>query len=529
MDAERPSVGFGQVLGIVRRRAPWILLCVVIAAGAAYGYAKHKTKKYTATAAVVFNSNSLSQQIAGLSSGNNGSTSGLLAQQASNVELVGLGNMADKTASVIGHGLTGEDVVESLSIGGRGESDVVDVSATSTSPALAATIANTYVSEFVKEQEGANRRFFQTALGLVKRQLSELSPAERLGSDAIDLQDRAQILKFLAKLGYSTVQVGGEATVPSSPSSPKVSKDTALGALLGLLLGFCVTVLLERLGRPIREAEELESIYRLPLLGAIPKSSALARSGRRGADKRSLPVVEAEAFSLVWAHVRFFNLDRDLRSVVIASPAPGDGKTTVARHLAEAAARLGSRVLLIEADLRQPTLAQQLNIQSGDGLVGVLIGGASMHQATQSIAVELSADEGAKGGALDVLVAGDVLPPNPGGLIGSDAMGNVLNEARAAYDFVVIDTPPLTAVSDAFPLLRKTDGVVIVGWVGRSRRDAAEQLHQVLAGSGAPLLGVVANGSKSGSPSPYPAAGKMAAATVSDAPPSDEFVPTTKS
>ena len=71
-------------------------------------------------------------------------------------------------------------------------------------------------------------------------------------------------------------------------------------------------------------------------------------------------------------------------------------------------------------------------------------------------------------------------------------------------DLVVIDTPPLTAVSDAFPLLTKVDGVVIVGWVGRSRRDAAEQLHQVLAGSGAPLLGVIANGSKSGGPVPCP-------------------------
>jgi polysaccharide biosynthesis transport protein len=532
MDSERPGLGAGDVLGILRRRAPWILLCVLIAAGAAYGFARHKTKKYTATATVVFNSDSLSQQIAGLSSGNNGSASGLLAQQASNVELVGLGNMANTTASLLGHGLTAAVIRASLSIGGRGESNVVDVSATSTSPSLAAAIANTYVDEFVKEQEGSNRRFLQSALAIVKKQLSELSPAERLGTDAVNLQDRAQTLKFLAKLGYSTAQVGGEAAVPSSPSSPKVSKDVILGALLGLLLGFGVTALLERLGRPIRGLEDLESIYHLPLLGVIPKSSALVRSGRRDGAKRStLPATEAEAFSLVWAHVRFFNVDRDLRSVVIASPGPGDGKTTIARHLAEAAAKSGSRVLLIEADLRQPTLAQQLNIQSGAGLAGVLIGGTLMHEATQSVAVEVASGVGAKGCILDVLVAGAQLPPNPGELIGSEAMNVVLARAKTTYDFVVIDTPPLTAVSDAFPLLRKIDGVVIVGWVGRSRRDGAEQLHQVLESSGAPLVGVVANGSKSGAPSPYRAAGKPspAVASVNDAPASEKFAPTVNS
>jgi Mrp family chromosome partitioning ATPase len=123
-----------------------------------------------------------------------------------------------------------------------------------------------------------------------------------------------------------------------------------------------------------------------------------------------------------------------------------------------------------------------------------------------------------------------VLPPNPGELLESKAMEAVLEETQSAYDFVVIDTPPLIAVSDAFSLLTKVDGVVIVGWDGRSRRGPAERLHQVLAGSGAPLLGVILNGSKSGAPDSY---GDMkghktlsAAAPTNDAPRSEGFVPT---
>ncbi len=102
------------------------------------------------------------------------------------------------------------------------------------------------------------------------------------------------------------------------------------------------------------------------------------------------------------------------------------------------------------------------------------------------------------GHSFDVLVAGASPPPNPGELIESRAMENLLEQAKAMYDLVVIDTPPLTAVSDAFPLLKKVDGVVIVGRVGRNRRDVAERLHETLTGAGAPLLGVIANGFKSG-------------------------------
>ena len=96
-----------------------------------------------------------------------------------------------------------------------------------------------------------------------------------------------------------------------------------------------------------------------------------------------------------------------------------------------------------------------------------------------------------------MLVAGASLPPNPGELIESRAMETLLERTGSAYDLVVIDTPPLTAVSDAFPLLSKVDGVIIVGWVGRDSRDVAERLHETLSGAGAPLLGVIANGLKS--------------------------------
>jgi succinoglycan biosynthesis transport protein ExoP len=496
MDTEPTNLSIEQVLGVLRRRAGWIVLCFVLVAAAAYGFSKHQTKKYTATASLVFSNNQLAQQVAGLpvASSNN-----QLAQQNTNLKLVQLGDMAAKTAGLLAQGLTKEEVSKDLSVSAQGESNIVNVAATATSPVLAAAIANTYTEQFVKEQQNSNHAYYASALALVNKQLAALSRKERAGTAGLALQDRAQSLGVLAELRNGNVQVAQVATVPTSPSSPKVSRNTILGAVLGLLLGLGVAFLLERLDRRIREPRDLEAIYGLPLLGVVPESAALSRSARSGKDAKGvLPAGEAEAFHLIRAHLRYFNIDRQLHTLLVASAAPGDGKTTIARHLAAAAARMGSRVLLLEADLRRPTLAKQLDVKFGPGLSDVLIGAVSLSEATQTIDLGTPSAAGSGGRMLDVLVAGAALPPNPGELIESHAMESLLERAKSTYDLVVIDTAPLTAVSDAFPLLRKVDGVLLVGRVGRNRRDVAQRLHETLAGAGAPLLGVVANGFKPG-------------------------------
>jgi capsular exopolysaccharide synthesis family protein len=496
MDSEQTNLNFEQVLGIIRRRAGWILLCIVLVAAAAYGFSKHQTKKYTATASLVFNNNQLGQQVAGLPAI---ASSNQQAQQNTNLKLVQLGDMAEKTASLVGQGLTKERVNADLSVSAQSESNIVDVSVTATSPALAASIANAYANQFVKEQQDSNHAYYASALKLVSKQLGTLSPKEKAGTAGLALQDRAQSLGVLAELRNGNVQVAQAATVPTTPSSPKVSRNTAVGAVLGLLLGLGVAFLLERFDRRIREPKDLEAIYNLPLLGVVPESTALSRSARSKQDaKEALPASEAEAFHLIRAHLRYFNVDRELHTLMIASAAPGDGKTTIARHLAGSAARMGSRVLLLEVDLRRPTIAQQLNVPSGPGVADVLIGAVSLSEATQTVDLDLPRVEGSGGRGFDVLVAGASLPPNPGELIESHAMESLLQQAKSKYDLVVIDTPPLTAVSDAFPLLSKVDGVIIVGRVGRNRRDIAQRLHETLTSAGAPLLGVVANGFKSG-------------------------------
>src|SRR3984957_10727339 len=495
MDVEQTNLSFDQVLGVIKRRWPVIVLCFVLVAGTAVAFSKHQAKLYTATASLVFSDNQLSQQVAGLQPVG---TNNQQAQQNTNLKLVQLGDMAERTALLLGHGLTKEEVTENLSISAQGESNIVNISATATSPKLAADIANTYTNRFVREQQNSNHAYYASALRLVNKQLAALSPRERAGTAGLSLQDRAPSLGTLAELRNGNVQIAQAASVPTSPSSPKTARNTALGAVLGLLLGLGIAFLLERFDRRIREPKDLETVYGLPLLGVVPESGALSRSARG-----TVSASEAEAFHLIRAHLRYFNVDKELRTLLVASAAPGDGKTTVARHLASAAARMGARTLLLEADLRRPTIAQQFEIHSGRGLSDVLIGAVAMTDAIQSIPMGQPGNDASRTRTLDVLLAGSVPPPNPGELIESRAMENLLEGAQSTYDLVVIDTPPLTVVSDAFPLLGKVDGVIIVGRVGRNRRDVAARLHETLLAAEAPLLGVVANGFKAGRLGPY--------------------------
>jgi capsular exopolysaccharide synthesis family protein len=490
MDSDEPALELAPILRALRRRAPLIGLCVVLAAAVAFGISELQTREYTAKASLLFSDTPLAQQVAGLAPAANPATQQSL--QDTDVGLAEIGDMAAKTARALRHGLTERSVTHAVSISAQSDTNLVLVAAVSASPRVAAAIANTYSNIFVNEQASAGHAYYTEALATVQKQLALLTPSERSGAQGLVLQDRALSLSTLAALPSGSVQLAAAAKIPTAPSSPRIAHSTLLGAVLGLLLGLALVFWLERSDQRLRDPRELEALYARPLLGVIPQSPALARRVDAAA---GVPAVAAEAFQLLRGHLRYFNVDRKVRTLLVVSASPGDGKTTVSLNLALAAAQTGADALLIDADLRRPGLAAKLDLAASPGLVDVLIGAATIREATRTI--ELEADREVRGRSLSVLVAGATPPPNPTELIESHAMASLLEDCAASHDFIVIDSSPLLAVPDALTLLNQVDGVIVVGRLDDDRRDEARRLRQVLDGTKCPVLGVVANGYKS--------------------------------
>ena len=479
-DAERTeeSVLTGA-FAVIRRRIGLILLCFILVAGAALGYSLVQQKKYTATASLLFPQGEQSP----------GVFTDPAREAATNLELVNLKTVGERTAKEIG-GLTGEQVSSKVNAEAQPTSNVVDVTATDTRPAIAAKLANTFARQFISFRRVSERRRNQRTLERLRQKLNGLSPVRRAGSQGELLRQQVGVLEAQTAQP-AAAELVQRADAPTSPSSPQTAFNTALGAVLGLALGLGIAFLVERLDRRLKTPEELEDAMGVPILGQVPESLLLALHGNALQDPTS---AEAEAFRTIRANLRYFNAGHgDVRTVLVTSISPEDGKSTVALSLASAAAGAGARTLLIEADLRNPSLARRVGFNANGGLSSVLIGDGTLYDMRQHVPLVHRAGDGhVPGVGVDVLLAG-LIPPNPGGLIESTRMDYLLAEAERDYDLTIIDTPPIPLVSDAIPLIDRVQGVIVVGRLGNTDRDQARKLAEQLRKLEAPVLGVIAN------------------------------------
>lgn len=486
-ETENPgSLGLRKAMKLLRRRARFIAILCLLATVAGYGFSKVQKKQYTATASLVFTSQSVAQQASGEPASVQTDPQG---QRDTNLELLQLSSsVANATARSLDGRLSAKQVKASVTASEQGpaDSNVLSVSAKSTSPELAARIANTFTAQFIKQQTANNQSTIQGAIDMVDGQYAALSKADRATPQGQSLIDHIESLKILRSM-QNTTQLVQPASVPTAPSSPKIIRNTVLGAILGLLFGLGFALLLEQLDQRLREPSDAEDAYGLPTVGVIPHGRP-TDAGLRNA----LRVAELEPFRMLRAHLRYFNVDRELRTLMVTSANPGEGKTTIASSLAIAAANMGTRTLLIEADLRKPRLERALGLRPGPGLAGALVGEAPLGEAIQSVAMESGIEGGEGVRALDVLEAGAV-PPNPAELLESRTMVDLLEWAREQYQLVIIDTSPVAVVADAIPMMKVVDGVLVVARVGRTTRTAAQHLRERLENLGAPAFGLVVN------------------------------------
>lgn len=262
-----------------------------------------------------------------------------------------------------------------------------------------------------------------------------------------------------------------------------------LGLLVGLLLGLGGAFFLEYLDQTIKTSADIERVVGTPVLGLIPHAPHLvsATNGQGGTVvviSRLEPDDPAvEAFRALRTNVTFVGAEKPLQLVAVTSPGPGEGKSTTAANLALALSHGGSRVLLIDGDLRRPQQHRAFGLVQSPGLTDVLISGATAREAVRPDVQE----------RLDVLPAGPT-PPNPSELLGSDAMHRLLGELRRDYDYIVIDTPPALPVTDATVVATIADATIMVIRSGETEEAAAQRAVDQLRRVRARIAGAVLNG-----------------------------------
>jgi capsular exopolysaccharide synthesis family protein len=358
------------------------------------------------------------------------------------------------------------------------EASFVTLRAQASTAQRAAQVANAFANALktARAQQATER--LDRGIDRLQLQLTQL------GADKVQrrqLSQELQHFRALKAVQDANAEIVEPAVPPDHRSSPRPLRTTALAVLLALLIGIAAVLLAENIDRRVRRADELEVLTGLPLLSSIP------RSAYPGQEHSHL---DEEAFQRLRANLTYFNIDRSLASVLVTSPVAADGKTTIATNLAKTLARSGKDVILVDADLRRPQVAERLGIKATSGLSSVLTSDENVQEALVDYPIE-----SVYRGRLQVLPAG-APPPNPSELLASQRMRTLLSHLGIVSDIVIIDTSPLLTVSDTTPLLEQVSGVVMVAQVGAANKDAVRRFIQVVNAAHGTILGVVATGTE---------------------------------
>ncbi|MDO4916747.1 MAG: polysaccharide biosynthesis tyrosine autokinase [Rothia sp. (in: high G+C Gram-positive bacteria)] len=417
---------------LLRANAKYLLSGLLIGALLGFGYSLTQPKVYASSASgfvTIGESTGIGDVISGSS----------VAKDKANsyLALVSSGPVAEEILKENPNiGMSTAEIKGNLSASLASDSALIKVQATGSTPEAAQTLANTSL----------------TATAKVVNDL-EGSTAVRV----VPLED---------------------ATLPGGPSSPNFKKNILAGALAGLLLVFAIIFLRRALDVKVRTRDDVTSSLNAGVLGTLPDTEQLAEKNLlNNTDDHA----SQEAIRQLRTNLRFVNVDNPPKSVLITSSEPGEGKSTVSVSLARSLAESGQPTILIDADLRRPTIGKKFNIDSKVGLTQVLAGQIELANAVRQF----------EDTQLFLLPSGRI-PPNPSELLGSEKMHQLVKELSSEF-MVVIDVPPLLPVTDASLLSSAVDGVILVATVGKTRKEHLTEAGNMLTKVGATLIGAVIN------------------------------------
>jgi capsular exopolysaccharide synthesis family protein len=447
-------VTINDYVAVLRKRWLVVVSCVVLAMAASGALLWVSTPKYEATAELFVSANDTGGLAANLQSAAQFSQD----RVQSYADIINSRQITDPVAARLKIGLTGKQISKETSADAPFNTVLVNLHVTDTSANRAERVANGIAAQFT------NYAAFLEASG---------------GGNGASNNPPVK------------VTVVKPASLPSKPVSPKKVLDLGLGLLVGLVLGIGGAVVRETLDNTVKTPGDVQEATGRPAIGVIAFDP----------EAKLHPLIitqhphstRAEAFRQLRTNLQFVDIDTELKSIVVTSSVPTEGKTTTVCNLAISLSQTGAKVLLIEADLRRPRVAQYLGLDGSVGLTSVLVGATSALDATQRW--------GESG--LSVLPSGP-LPPNPSELLSSHAMADLLRRLEGRYDVILLDAPPLLPVTDAAVLAAECSGAVLIVRHGSTTREQLTRSAEALTdGVGARILGCVINMTPKRGPDSY--------------------------
>lgn len=291
-----------------------------------------------------------------------------------------------------------------------------------------------------------------------------------------------QIQNALRQGTTNFISVVEQPQVPITPVGTGTSTTVLIAAAIGVMLAVGAAFLLEYLDDTVKSAEDVRQIAQLATLGGVPTIAGENFSDKLIALRQPRSPI-TEAYRMIRTNLRFSNIDSPLRTLLITSPNPEEGKSLTVANLAVVLAQSGQRVILVDADLRRPMQQRLFELSEQVGLTTILPNPAlHVSDVWQDTPIE----------NLKVITSGPI-PPNPADMLGSKRMGQLIEELRTKAEIILFDTPPVTAVADASILAGRLDGALLIVRCGQTRRAPLQHSQEVLSTAGANLLGVVLN------------------------------------
>lgn len=433
------------------------------------------------------------------------------------VELIGLYPVMEETVRRLDLPLSANDLKDGLSISAPPQTQLIIISVDDTDPDRAALIANTVGEVFTDlNAERENARFaesianyeqqmeaIQVEIADLETQIFALGEPDTAEGQAklsqLETERREAQIRYTeafnnredlkvqqARSSNNLIPVE-PARAPAGPISPRTMTNTLLGAAIGGMLALGLVLLLEYMDDTIKSSEQIMQIAELSTLGAIaqikgsePKERLVTHLTPRS------PI--SEAFRVLRTNLSFSAIDEELRTLVITSSSPGEGKSTISANMAVVVAQTGKKVIVVDSDLRRPTQHKLFGLANNQGLTTALLDSDTpLQHHIQNTMLP----------GLRVLTSGPI-PPNPAELLNSQRMNHIIEMLSEEADMVIFDTPPTLTVADAAILAPQTSGCLLVVNIGETRQHALAQAADRLRSTGANLFGAVMNQLKVG-------------------------------